>query len=141
MYSRIVASTCEHLVCRVLVHKLICRRDSTINYQGRQHDIDFVLNPYYSAANLTFNQSLLTLNVTYKRTLLYEDRFGVKTSGLDPLGVRAAELGYPLVALADPVVPIPNSSFSHLSMDNEGLVLNADGTSVAHNTLAICASR
>ncbi|KIP05896.1 hypothetical protein PHLGIDRAFT_128612 [Phlebiopsis gigantea 11061_1 CR5-6] len=101
---------------------------TTINYQGRQHDIDFVLSPYYGAADLTFNQSQKTLNVTYKRTLLYKDRFGVKTSGLDPLGVRAAELGYPLVALADPIVPIPNSSFSHLSMDNEGLVLNADGT-------------
>lgn len=54
----------------------------------------------------------------------------MKTSGLDPLAVRPAEIGFPLIALANPVEPIPNKTFSHLSLDAEGLVLNADGTYV-----------
>ncbi|THH01971.1 hypothetical protein EW026_g830 [Hermanssonia centrifuga] len=102
--------------------------DTTINYQGRQHEIDFILNPYYSSENLTFTQAQETLQLQYKKTLLYTDRRNVKTSGLDTLGVRPAEFGFPFIAVADPVMPIPNSTFSHLSMDNEGLVLNKDGT-------------
>ncbi len=102
--------------------------DTTINYQGRQHEIDFILNPYYSSENLTFTQAQETLHLQYKKTLLYTDRRNVKTSGLDTLGVRPAEFGFPFIAVADPVMPIPNSTFSHLSMDNEGLVLNKDGT-------------
>ena len=104
--------------------------DTTINYQGRQHTIDFVMQPYYGAADLTFDEALSTLQLEYKKTLLYFDRGHVKTSGLDPVGVRPAEFGFPLLALADPVMPIPNKTFSHLSMDNEGLVLNRDGTCV-----------
>lgn len=87
-----------------------------------------MLKPYYGADNLSFNDSQQTLRLTYKKTLLYKDCRGVKTSGLDPLGVRPAEFGFPLLALSNPVVPIPNSSFSHLSMDSEGLVLNDDGS-------------
>lgn len=101
---------------------------TTINYQGRQHEIDFVLKPYYGIANLSFNDSQASLGLTYKKTLLYKDRLAVKTSGLDSLGVRPAELGFPLLAIADPVMPIANSSFNHLSMDNEGLVVNDDGS-------------
>ena len=107
---------------------ILVRRDTTINYQGRQHTIDFVFRPYYGTANLSFAQAQKTLQLKYKKTLLYFDRGHVKTSGLDPLGVRRAEFGFPLISVADPVMPIPNSSFSHLSMDNEGLVLNRDGT-------------
>ncbi|GJE92346.1 phytase-like domain-containing protein [Phanerochaete sordida] len=101
---------------------------TTINYQGRQHEIDFVLQPYYGTANLSFNASQASLALTYKKTLLYKDRRGVKTSGLDSLGVRPAELGFPLLAIADPVMPIPNVTFNHLTMDNEGLVVNDDGS-------------
>ena len=111
-------------------------RDGTVNYQGRQHDVDFVLKPYYGAANLTFNQSLETMTLQYKRTLLYKDRRDVKTSGLDALGVRPAELGFPLLAVSDPDMPIPNGTFNHLTMDNEGLVLNADGSYVFTTTCA-----
>lgn len=106
------------------------RSDTTINYQGRQHDVDFKLKPYYGAENLTFNQSQSTLELQYKKTLLYKDRFAVKTSGLDPLGVRPAQIGFPALAISDPEMPIPNSSFSHLTLDCEGLVLNADGSCV-----------
>ncbi|KAI0777991.1 esterase-like activity of phytase-domain-containing protein [Irpex lacteus] len=83
--------------------------DETINYQGRQHQIDFVLKPYYGTSNLSFNDSQSTLKLNYKSTLLYKDRL-------------------PLIALANPVEPIPNKTFSHVSLDAEGLVLNADGT-------------
>lgn len=92
-----------------------------------------MLTPYYGTANLTFDQSLSTLLLQYKSTLLYKDRFDVKTSGLDALGVRPAEFGFPLLAIADPEMPIPNDTYSHLSMDNEGLALNPDGTYVTFN--------
>lgn len=89
-----------------------------------------MLKPHYGTNNLSFIDAQKTLQLTYKKTLLYKDRRGVKTSGLDPLGVRPAEFGYPLAAFSNPVVPIPNSSFSHLSLDCEGLVLNDDGSCV-----------
>lgn len=104
--------------------------DSTIDYQGRQQEIDFVLSPYYGDSNLSFTDAQETLALTYKSTLLYTERENVRTSGLDALGVRPAQSGFPDVALADPEMPIPNSSFSHLSLDLEGLVLNPDGTYV-----------
>ena len=68
------------------------------------------------------------MQLDYKDTLLYVDRARTKTSGLDALGVRPAEFGFPLIAIANPVMPIPNATFNHLTMDSEGLVLNADGT-------------
>ena len=102
--------------------------DVTIDYQGRQHDIDFVLKPYYGSSNLTFNQSQSTLQLQYKKTLLYKDRFGVKTSGLDPIGVRPAELGWPFLSISDPLMPIPKATYNHLVLDCEGLVLNSDGS-------------
>lgn len=90
-----------------------------------------MLKPYYGAANLSFTASQATLQLQYKKTLLYKDRFAVKTSGLDPLGVRPAEIGFPLLAISDPPLPIPNITFSHVSLDCEGLVLNADGSYVS----------
>lgn len=102
--------------------------DGTTNYQARQHTVDFTLTPYYGTTNLSFVDAQQTMELDYKDTLLYFDRGRTKTSGLDTLGVRSAEFGFPLLAIANPVMPIPNSTFDHLSMDSEGLVLNADAT-------------
>ena len=77
------------------------RRITTINYQARQDEIDFVLKPYYGTENLSFNDSQSTLGLTYIKTLLYKDRFGVKTSGLDALGMRPAEGNDPARNLLD----------------------------------------
>lgn len=90
--------------------------------------MDFVLTPYYGTDNLSFVDAQKTLQLDYKETLLYFDRQETKTSGLDALGVRPAELGFPVLAVADPEMPIPNNTFSHLTLDLEGLVLNPDGT-------------
>ncbi|OCB87488.1 hypothetical protein A7U60_g5393 [Sanghuangporus baumii] len=95
--------------------------DGTINYQGRQHEIDFTLRPYYGTADLSFTDAQATLALQYKRTLLYWDVFNLPTTGLDGLGVRQPFLGFP-------ELPIASESFNHLSADCEGLVLNADGT-------------
>ncbi|KAL5527507.1 hypothetical protein ACEPAG_6308 [Sanghuangporus baumii] len=95
--------------------------DGTINYQGRQHEIDFTLRPYYGTTGLSFTDAQKTLVLQYKRTLLYWDLFNVPTTGLDGLGVRQPFLGFP-------ELPIASESFTHLSIDCEGLVLNADGT-------------
>ena len=94
--------------------------DGTVDYQARQHQIDFVLSPYYGTSNLAFDVALNTLNVTYRSTLLYTERNDTKTTGLDALAVRPA-------TSVDPPLPEAPSN-DHLSVDAEGLVLNSDGT-------------
>lgn len=59
---------------------------------------------------------------------MYYERGGVASTGLDALGVRPAQSGYPTSQLADPPFPIPSTSLDHLSLDLEGLVLASDGT-------------
>ena len=122
-YNVYVRNTCTPRLC--LTNFI---REGTIDYQGRQHQIDFVLNPYYSTSDLGFTDAQQTLQLNYQDTLLYTERAGAKTSGLDAAGVRAAESGYPSNPLADPQMPIPSSSINRLTLDLEGLVLNADGT-------------
>ena len=99
-----------------------------MNYQARQHAIDFVLSPYYGDDDLSFTDAQKTLQLTYKNTLLYTERNDVQTSGLDPVAIRAAQSGFPSVATADPQLPIASTSLPHLSVDAEGLALNNDGT-------------
>ena len=98
-----------------------------MDYQGRQLDIDFLLTPYYGTAPLSFSAALKTLSVTYKRTLLYTERNNAATTGLDALAVRAA-------TGIDPAFPIPLQSLNRLTLDCEGLVLNADGTYVSFSS-------
>jgi hypothetical protein len=62
-----------------------------------------------------------TLSLKYRKTLLYSELGWGHTSGLDPAAVRPR-------ILFDPYEPIANASYKHLSLDAEGLVLNADGT-------------
>lgn len=102
--------------------------DGTIDYQARQHQIDFVLDPYYGTADLSFAQAQQTLKLTYRSTLLYTERAHGVTTGLDAGGVRDAQSDYPDAPLADPEIPIPSSKDNRLTLDLEGLVLNADGT-------------
>ncbi|KAG6835222.1 hypothetical protein H0H93_003765 [Arthromyces matolae] len=102
--------------------------DSTIDYQSRHHEIDFVLTPYYGSANLTYDDAAQTLNLTYRKTVLNWDRKHVKTSGLSPVAVRPAEFGYPLLAIADPQMPIASNAEPHLTIDAEGLVHLPDGS-------------
>ncbi|TDL29854.1 hypothetical protein BD410DRAFT_44469 [Rickenella mellea] len=102
--------------------------DGTVDYQGRQHDVDFVLSPYYGGTNLSFSAAQKTLKVTYRRTRLYAERHNTKTTGLDALAVRPQSPGFPAIPTADPEIPIPSLNFNHLSLDAEGLVLMSDGT-------------
>ncbi|CAA7270994.1 unnamed protein product [Cyclocybe aegerita] len=85
--------------------------DGTVDYQARQHEIDFVLSPYYGTANLSFSNAQQTLQLQYRNTTLQFEREHKKTSGLDPTGVRSAQTG-----------------FQELVLDVEGMVANADGT-------------
>ncbi|KAI0070561.1 hypothetical protein K474DRAFT_767559 [Panus rudis PR-1116 ss-1] len=102
--------------------------DGTINYQARQHAIDFVLTPYYDDANLSFEDAQKTLQLTYKNTLLYTERSNFPTSGLNPQAIRPAQLGFRLLSFADPPLAIASSSLPHLSLDSEGLALHTDGS-------------
>ncbi|KAK0493541.1 esterase-like activity of phytase-domain-containing protein [Armillaria luteobubalina] len=101
--------------------------DGTINYQARQHDIDFVLTPYYGTDDLSFEDAQETLAVVYKNTTLQFERDHNKTTGLDSLGVRPAMAGYPSDPLADPEMPVP-ITIPNLSVDAEGIIANPDGT-------------
>ncbi|KAI0339337.1 hypothetical protein BDW22DRAFT_1409186 [Trametopsis cervina] len=102
--------------------------DGTVDYQGRQHQLDFVLSPHYATSNLSFTAAQQTLLLNYKGTLLYTERAGAKTTGLDATGVRNAQSGFPSNPLADPQMPIPTKKDNRLTLDLEGLVLNPDGT-------------
>ena len=128
--SLIEASTCKFSLLksgvRFVVNYLLS--DGTVDFQGRQHDVDFILSPYYGADNLSFSDAQKTLALNYRRTRLYTERLGKKTSGLDALGVRPAEFGFPLISISNPPLPIPSRSIDRLTLDSEGLVLNADGT-------------
>ncbi|KAI0746830.1 esterase-like activity of phytase-domain-containing protein [Daedaleopsis nitida] len=97
--------------------------DGTIDWQSRQHQIDFVLSPYYDSSDLTFEEALDTLKVTYRDTLFYTERNSQKTTGLDATGVRPAQTSG---NVSDPAFPV--ASNGHLSVDSEGIALNADGT-------------
>lgn len=100
--------------------------DGTVNYQGRRHNVEFTLSPYYGAANLTFAAAQKTLELKYQNTVLWFERNHKQTTGLDALGVRAKEFGYPLLVEADPQLPV--SIHNDLLLDAEGLVMNADGS-------------
>jgi hypothetical protein len=86
------------------------------------------LTPYYDNDSLSFKKSKKTLNLTYQSTLLYDGLFSVKTSGLDPQAIRPADADASTNPLAQPQLPIANSTYQHHSVDAEGLVLNNDGT-------------
>ncbi|KAJ7225069.1 esterase-like activity of phytase-domain-containing protein [Mycena haematopus] len=101
---------------------------STIDYEARRHEIDFVLTPYYGTANLTFVTAQQTFALTYKNTVLEVERKNTKTSGLDPAAIRAAMPGAGKNPLADPQMPIASTTEPHLTVDAEGLVANRDGT-------------
>ncbi|KAG6807694.1 hypothetical protein H0H93_001205, partial [Arthromyces matolae] len=102
--------------------------DGTVDYQARHHEIDFILSPYYSSSKLSFSDAQQTLALTYVKTVLKTERNDTKTSGLDPAAIRAVTGGYPTLYTADPQMPIASTSESHLTLDVEGLVANADGT-------------
>lgn len=103
---------------------------STIDYRSRQHDLDFVLTPYYGTDDLTFAAAQDTLTLQYVQTIIQFDRGNTNTSGLDALAVRSAESGFPQVAIADPQMPIADNAEPHLTIDAEGIISNADGTLV-----------
>ncbi|KAF9529605.1 esterase-like activity of phytase-domain-containing protein [Crepidotus variabilis] len=102
--------------------------EEPIDYQSRRHEIAFTLAPYTGTTKLTFAAAQQTLQLAYLNTVLEFERNGTKTSGLDPNAIRPAQSGFPSVASADPQLPIASTSEPHLTLDVEGLVLNADGS-------------
>lgn len=105
--------------------------DNTVDYQARQHEINFVLSPYYSSANLSFAAAQKTLRLTYTHTTLQVERHRTKTSGLDSLAVRPAAKGFASDPFVDPQMPIASTAEPHLTIDAEGIVANSDGTCVS----------
>ncbi|KAF8887862.1 esterase-like activity of phytase-domain-containing protein [Gymnopilus junonius] len=102
--------------------------DGPIDYQARQHEIDFVFTPYYGTANLTFQAAQQTLQLPYRDTTLMFERQDKTTSGLDGDGVRTAQSGFLTNPLFDPVMPTDSTKDDRLVLDVEGVVANSDGT-------------
>ena len=75
------------------------------------------------SSHFNTKENLKTLQLMYRDTLLYTERNGTKTTGLDALAVRPA-------TSVDPPLPEAPSN-DHMSLDAEGLVVNADGTYVS----------
>lgn len=100
-------------------------RETTIDYQARHHEIDFILAPYYDSAKLDFKQAQKTLELTYRDTVLKVDANGKATSALDPQGIRppaAQDASFP----GD--LPIVSKADDRLTIDVEGMVANPDGS-------------
>ncbi|CAE6453719.1 unnamed protein product [Rhizoctonia solani] len=93
--------------------------ETTIDWQARHHSFDFTLSPYYGKSKLDFDTAAKTFRIQYKSTLLYSKGPGFLTSGLDAITSIPNTTTYP-------VLPAPN--LTKLSVDAEGLVLNADGS-------------
>ncbi|KAF8961939.1 esterase-like activity of phytase-domain-containing protein [Flammula alnicola] len=102
--------------------------DGTVDYQARRHELQFTLAPYASSANLNFTTAQETFKISYVDTILEFERNNTKTSGLDPAAIRPAQSGFPTAPTADPQMPIASSSEPHLTLDIEGIILNADGS-------------
>ncbi|KAF6759459.1 esterase-like activity of phytase-domain-containing protein [Ephemerocybe angulata] len=90
-------------------------------YQTRQHEIDFVLNPYEGSKNLDYSEALKTLTLSYQRTVLQFDTDGSKLSGVDPNGTRPP-------TSSDPALPLVSSADPRLTLDTESIVEDVDGT-------------
>ncbi|KAF7358952.1 Phytase-like domain-containing protein [Mycena sanguinolenta] len=101
---------------------------SPIDYQARRHELSFVLTPYTDVQPLSFDDAQKTFALTYVNTTLLFERNNTKTSGLDPANIRAAQPGFPTNPLADPQMPIASTAEPHLTLDSEGIIINADGT-------------
>ncbi|CAE6427449.1 unnamed protein product [Rhizoctonia solani] len=93
--------------------------ETTIDWQARHHSFDFTLSPYYGEDKLDFDTAAKTFNIKYISTLLYSKAPGFLTSGLDAISSIPSTTTYP-------VLPAPD--LKKLSVDAEGLVLNADGS-------------
>jgi len=104
--------------------RLECR-EHTVDYQGRRHEINFTLTPYYGSATLDYLTAAHTLQLNYRNTTLLYERLNKKTTGLDPLAVRTTP-----ILPGDPPLPIASINDPRLSLDIEGTVVNDDGTCV-----------
>jgi hypothetical protein len=105
--------------------------DGPIDYQARQHEINFVLTPYTGSRNLSFTNAQKTLKLTYRNTTLMFERNGKKTSRLDSTAARPAQPGSQTNPLLDPQMPIVSTADDRLVLDVEGLAASQDGTCVS----------
>jgi hypothetical protein len=93
--------------------------EGTLDYPGRLQKFSIALTPYSGAEALpagAAQQAQLTL--TYDDSIILHEASGTPTTGLDANDVRKAAGGFP-------VLP---SAGGKISVDNEGVVLAADGS-------------
>lgn len=91
----------------------------TVDYHGRAHRFDLTLSPFYGTSTAQQNQ----LKLSYKSSILFHEKSGLVTTGLDPDGVRRASGGLPDMPTAD------SPTFNRvISVDNETIVHVGDGT-------------
>jgi hypothetical protein len=86
----------------------------TLDYRGRTQTFKIQFTPYYGAATTTFQNQLV--ENYQKLTALHH---GKPTTGLDAVKVIPAANGFP---------DLPAGENGRLSVDNEGIVIQNDGT-------------
>jgi hypothetical protein len=87
----------------------------TTDFRGRLHHFDAILRPFYGTSTTAQNQ----LSLRYRNSVLFHERAGVPTTGLDPSGVKPASPLFP---------DLPIGPNGHISVDDEAVVYPSDGT-------------
>jgi len=87
----------------------------TTDFRGRLHHFDVILKPFYGASTTAQNQ----LSLHYRSSVLFHQRAGAPTTGLDPSGVKPATPLFP---------DLPIGPNGHISVDDEAVVYPGDGT-------------
>jgi hypothetical protein len=88
--------------------------EGSVDYPGRLQKFSVELTPYGGAEVAPQTQ----LKMTYDDSIIMHEADGKQTTGLDPNEVRKAANGFPDLPSAD----------GKISLDNEGVVLMADGS-------------
>jgi hypothetical protein len=88
--------------------------EGSVDYPGRLQKFSIEFTPYSGAGVASQTQ----LKLTYDDSIIMHEADGKQTTGLDPTEVRKAAGGFP---------DLPSAN-GKISLDNEGVVLNADGS-------------
>jgi hypothetical protein len=93
--------------------------EGSVDYPGRLQKFSIALTPVDTSASVpTGADQQAQLKLTYGDSIMMHEANGTPSTGLDPTNVRAAADGMP-------DLPVANG---HISVDNEGVVLMADGS-------------